>query len=115
MSTVANQRSTAARNVKKSRQMPLAEFVKVESLLFSPKAESTSGENEAAGQYELAAFLIEFVRESKFSKDKFTDWFHAVGAARRNDLPAIEAATKRTLGVDLKGFEAEWVEYAKKR
>lgn len=115
MSTVANERNTAARNVKKNRQMPLAKFVEVESLLFSAKEGSKSGEDEASSQYELAAFLIEFLRESKFSKDKFSAWFHAVGAVPRNDVAAVEAATRETLGVDLAGLEAEWIEYAKKR
>ncbi len=115
MSSVDNERSTAARNVKKSRQKPLAEFVKIPSLLFSPKGESKTGEDDASSQYELASFLIEFVRESKFSKEHFVDWIHAVGAVPRNDVAAVEAATKKTLGVDLAGFEKEWVEYAKKR
>lgn len=115
MCTAPNDRNTAARNVKKGRQMPIAEFMKVESLLFSSKTESKSGDDEAASQYELAAFLIEFVRESKFSKDHFVDWFHAIGETARNNVPAIEAATKKTLGVDLKELEAQWVEYAKKR
>lgn len=115
MATVPNERNSAARTVKKGRQMPLAKFVEVRSLLFSSKEESKSGEDEASSQYELAAFLIEFLRESKFSKDKFSAWFRAVGAVPRNDVAAVEAATRATLGVDLAGLEAEWIEYAKKR
>ncbi|HUR29058.1 MAG TPA: hypothetical protein VM509_12785 [Planctomycetota bacterium] len=115
MSTISNDRNIAARTVKKGTQVPLAEFMKVESLLFSSKEQSKSGENEASSQYELAAFLIEFVRESKFSKDHFLEWVHAIGETERNDVPAIEAATKRILGVDLAGFGAQWLEYAKKR
>jgi len=115
MSSVPNERNTAARTVKRNRHMPLAKFVEVRSLLFSSEEESKSGEDEASSQYELAAFLIEFLRESKFSRDKFSDWFRAVGAVPRNDVAAIEAATRATLGVDLAGLEAEWIEYAKKR
>ncbi|HTF87171.1 MAG TPA: hypothetical protein VK843_02095 [Planctomycetota bacterium] len=115
MSTIPTERGTAARAVQKGRYMPLAQFVTVKSLLFSAKNESKSGEDEAASQYELAAFLIEFARESKFAKDRFVEWFHAIGETPRNDLKAIEAATRKTLGVDLAGLQAEWEEYAKKR
>jgi hypothetical protein len=114
MSTSDNDRNTAARTVKRERQLPLAEFVVIQSLLFSSKEDAKSGA-DASSQYELAAFLIEFLRESKFSKDKFPAWLRAVGRTPRNDVAAIEAATRETLGVSLAELEAEWVEYATKR
>src|SRR5688572_4491890 len=51
MSTAPNDRNTAARTVKKGRHMPLAQFVEVESLLFSSNAESKTGEDDASSQY----------------------------------------------------------------
>jgi hypothetical protein len=114
MSTSDNDRNTAARTVKRERQLPLAEFVVIQSLLFSSKEDAKSGA-DASSQYELAAFLIEFLRESKFSKDKFPAWLRAVGRTPRNDVAAIEAATRETLGVSLAELDAEWVEYATKR
>jgi len=115
MSTKDNQRGDAARAVKKGRSMPLPEFMHVESLLFSSKADDKSGGDEAGDQYELAALLIEFVRESKFGKAKFQDFIHAVGVTPRGDVPAIEAAIQRVYGVDLAGFEQQFVAYCKKR
>ena len=115
MSTKDNERGDAARAVKKGRSMPLPEFMRVKSLLFSSKADDKSGGDEAGDQYELAALLIEFVRESKFGKAKFQDFIHAVGVTPRGDVPAIEAAIQRVYGVDLAGFEQQFVEYCKKR
>ncbi len=59
--------------------------------------------------------MIEFLRESKFGKDGFLDFIHAVGAVRRNDVPAIEAAVKKVYSTDLAGLEKLWIEYCKKR
>jgi len=115
MSTKDNERGSAARAVKKGRHVALAQFVKVRSLIFSSPKENKSGEDDAANQYEQAALIVEFMRESKFGKDKFQAWVHAIGSAPRNDLPAIEAATKRSCGTDLAGFERELIEYCKKR
>jgi hypothetical protein len=116
MSTKDNERGSAARAVKKGRHTPMAEFVKVQSLLFSTeKKESTSGESEASSQYEQAALVVEFLRQSKFGKDKFQDYIHAVGIVPRNDVSAIEAALKKVYGVDIAGLERELVEYCKKR
>jgi hypothetical protein len=116
MSTKDNERGSAARAVKKGRHTPMAEFVKVPSLLFSTeKKENTSGESEASSQYEQAALVVEFLRESKFGKDKFQDYIHAVGIVPRNDVSAINAALKKVYGVDIAGLEHELVEYCKKR
>ena len=115
--TSKNDRNDAARTVKKGREVPLVEFVKVKSLLFSPKdkAKEKKGDEDAASQYALAACLIEFLRESKFGKDKFQDFLHAVGLVPRSNLAAIQRAVKQVYGVDLAGVEKEWVEYCKKR
>ena len=64
---------------------------------------------------EGAALLVEFVKESKWSKAKFQDWLHAVGKCAPNDVAAIERATQRTLAVDLVGFEKRWIEYCEDR
>lgn len=114
MSTKPNDRADAARSVKKGEHIAIVEFMKIQSLLFSPKKE-TKGENEASSHYELASLLIEFARESKQHKDKFLDWVHAVGNCPRNNVEAIERATKATLGIDVATFNTQWVEYCKKR
>jgi len=100
--------------VKKREHMPLDRFVTVESLLLSTP-EDIKGGDEAGDLYKQAALLIEFLRESKWGKDRFQDFLHAVGSVRPNDRVAIERAVKRVYGTDLGGLEAQWVEYCRKR
>ncbi|MBK7876144.1 MAG: hypothetical protein IPJ77_10380 [Planctomycetes bacterium] len=111
--TRASDRTDAANAVKKERHTKLAEFVKIPSLLGSAQ-DDKKGDDAAASGYAQAALLIEFLRESKWSKAKFLDWVHAIGLTPDNNLVAIERATKATLGVDLAELEAKWVEYCKK-
>lgn len=113
--TRPNDRNVAARTVKRDRQPRLAEFMQIQSLLFSATTDSKSGADEASTHYDLAGFLIEFLRESDFSKARFQEWLHAVGSTRANDVETIEAHTRRILGVDLAGLEKRWTEYAARR
>jgi hypothetical protein len=115
MSTKPNDRNVTARLVKTKKHLPLAELIKVQSLLFSPKKNDAKGGDEASDQYLEAAFFIEFLRESKWSKDKFQAAIHALGDAAPNNVPAIERAFHATLGTDVAGVEAQWIEYAKTR
>jgi hypothetical protein len=115
MSTKDNERGAAARAVKKGRAPTLAEFMGIESLLFSSKKEDKSGADEAGSQYELAALFTEFMRESKFGKAKFPAYIRAVGAVQRSNVKAIEAAVRRVYGVDLAGLQQEFIEYCEKR
>jgi hypothetical protein len=112
--TRANERNEAARLVKKERHTKLAEFVAIESLLMSAE-EDKKGGNEAGDHYKQAALLIEFLRESKFGKERFPAFVNAVGRVPRSDVPAIEAAVKQSYGCTLAELEAMWVEYCKKR
>lgn len=111
--TRASDRTDAANAVKKERHTKLVEFVKIPSLLGSAQ-EDKKGEDTAASGYAQAALLIEFVRESKWSRAKFLDWVHAIGLCPDNNVVAIERATQATLGVDLATLEAKWVEYCQK-
>ena len=77
--------------------------------------EDTKGGDEAGDHYKQAALLIEFLRESKYAKQKFPDFVNAVGRVPRSDVPAIEAAVRRVYGCSLEELEAEWVAYCKKR
>ena len=115
MSTKANERGMAARAVTKGKAVPMLQFVQVESLLMSAPAEEKSGEDTAGNQYEQAALVIEFARESKWGKAKFLDWVHAIGATPRSNVAAIQAAMQRAYGTDIAGFEAELVKYCAKR
>jgi len=69
----------------------------------------------AADAYKQAALLIEFLRESKWGKDKFQTFIHTVGLVPRGKLPAIEAAFRKVYECDLATVEAKRVEYCKKR
>ena len=114
MCTKPNDRNVAANMVKKGRQTALIDFVKIRSLLFSPKDDKKGGD-EAASHYDLAGLLIEFLHESKFGKDKFQDFVHTVGLASPNSVSAIERAVKSVYGTDLAGLEKQWTEYCKTR
>src|SRR5262249_35906399 len=114
MSTIRNDRTAMAHLVRKRKHTPLAEFVKIESLLFSPKDDPKGG-GEAEASYTLAALLIELLGERAWGKDKLLEFVHTVGLAPPNNVPAIERAVKKVYGTDLAGLETEWVEYCKKR
>lgn len=114
LSTRPGDRVDAANAVKNGRHTPLVDFIRVESLIDSSR-ENAKGEGGASSNYAQAAMLIEFVREAKWSKDKFLDWVHAIGNCPYNNVVAIERATQATLGVDIKTLDAKWVEYCKKR
>ncbi len=114
MATTKNDRNVAASTVKKGKHTPLVDFVKIKSLLFSAK-EDRKGGDEAAAHYDLAALLIEFLHDSKFGKDKFQDFVHAVGLAAQNSPAAIERAVNSVYGTDLAGLDKQWVEYCKQR
>ncbi len=115
MSTRDNERGMAAKAVEKGRHVPLAEFVQVQSLLFSADKEDLKGEDASGNQYKQAALLIEFLREGKWGKAKFLDFVHAVGVVPRNSLGAIQGAIRRVYDTDLAGLEREFVAYCKKR
>jgi len=114
VSSKPNERGMAARAVEKGQAVPLGDFMRKESLIFSSPTNNKTGDT-AGDQYKQAALLIEFLRESKFGKAGFLEWLHAVGVTRSNDVPSIEAATQRVYQVDLAGLEKEFVAYCKKR
>ncbi|MBL8859606.1 MAG: hypothetical protein JNL28_13950 [Planctomycetes bacterium] len=109
-----NERTDAANLVKKGRHVKLPELIAMPSLIASGADDVKEG-NKAGSLYTQAALLIEFVRESKWSKDKFLDWVHAIGNCPDNNHVAIERATKAVLGVSLSELEEKYVEYCKKR
>lgn len=112
--TKNNERTSVATKVKKGRGQPLAEFFKVESLLYSSE-DDKSGESKAENQYTQAALFIEFMRDSKLGPTKFQDFIHAIGLVPRNDVAAIEKVFRNLYGLDIKGLEEKWVDYCKKR
>ncbi len=101
---------------KKGRTQPLAELFTVPSLLQSAAGASRkTGGSVAGAAYAQAASVVEFVKHSKFGRDKFLDWVHAMGGVGRGDLPAIRRGITRVYGVTLEEFEKEYVDYWKAR
>lgn len=95
---------------------PLKEFVMVPSLLMSSeKGSRLDGGSNSGVAYKHAAAIVEFVKHSDFGSERFLDWVHAIGQCGRGDLPAIEAATARVLGVDLEAFEERFKAYWDRR
>jgi hypothetical protein len=115
MSTKPNERNVSARLVKTGKHMPLAEFVKMKSLLYSSNNDDVKGSDQAHEMYLQAALFIEFLRESKWGKEKFQSAVHALGNAPRNNFSAIERAFRNVYGTDVGGVEAQWIAYCKTR
>ena len=63
--------------------------------------EDVRGRGGAGDAYEQAAFLIEFLRESKFGKDECEEFPYAVGQVPGRDLEQIEAVFERVRGAKL--------------
>lgn len=104
------------RLAQKERLTPMEEFFVMPSLLMSSSTEGrTEGGSQAGLAYTYAASIVEFTKHSKFGRDKFLEWAHAMGQVARGDLPAIKRATARVYGVTLDEFEAEYTKYWSKR
>jgi hypothetical protein len=112
--TKPNERNDIARRVKNGKHTPLKEFMRLESLLMSSE-DDVSGDSAAGLHYKQAALVIEFLRESKFGKDKFLEWLHAMGNTPDNDIPKIQAVFQRVYGVDIEQLDAELQKYCQKR
>src|SRR5262245_21618455 len=114
MSSKPGDRSAVAGLVKKQKHVPLSEFIGIESLLMSSDEDAPAGDQPQAS-YEQAALLIEFLRESKWAKDKFPAFLQRVGRIPAQNKAEIETALVEIYGVGVAGLEERWVEYCKKR
>jgi hypothetical protein len=114
MSSKPGDLSAVAGLVKKQKHVPLSEFIGIESLLMSSDEDAPMGD-QAEASYEQAALLIEFLRESKWAKDKFPAFLQRVGRIPDKNKAEIEAALQSIYGVNVAGLEERWVEYCKKR
>lgn len=109
-----NDRNAVAREIAKGRGTPLRELMQLKSLLYSSEDDAKGG-SKASDHYTEAALLIEFLRESKFGKERFMDFVHEVGAVPRSDLSAIEAVLQSVYGVTIDELNERFVAYCKKR
>ncbi len=101
---------------KDGKTQPFEELFTVPSLLMSAGGASRKeGGSVAGGAYTQAASVIEFVKHSKYGKDKFLEWLHAMGSVGRGDLPAIKRGISKVYGATLEEFEAEYIKYWSKR
>ena len=114
MSTKPGDRSAAAGQVKRGKHVPLAQFITIPSLLMSADKDAPGGD-KGQENYEEAAVLIEFLRESKWAKERFPAFLTRIGHIARDDPAEIESAIQDVYGVDLAGLEQRWTEYCKKR
>jgi hypothetical protein len=114
MSTTAAERNAAASLVKRRKHMPLADFVKLQSLLYSADANAAKGD-ASSENYHQAALLVEFLRESKWAKPHFQEYLQTVGRLPRSDAAGIDRAFQKIYGCGISGVEDQWVEYCKKR
>jgi hypothetical protein len=112
--TSENDRNMAARQVKKGEHTPPKEFVQLDSLLYSSKSD-VSGANAAGDAYKQAALLIEFLRESKFGKEKFVDFLYLMGRVQRGKLDKIEEVFQTVYGMGVEEIDARFQEYCEDR
>lgn len=99
---------------KGKKLIPLRKFFVIRSMLYSAE-NGVKGDSGAGSSYNQAASVVEFVRHSKFTKSKFHEYIHGIGAVPRGDLPAIEKVLQHLWKVDIEGFEAEYLKYWSKR
>lgn len=113
MSTRENERRAYAKGrAKKNRQTPFSQFFTLPSLIRADP-NNTSGDSGAHNAYLQAASIIDFVRQSRFSRERFQLFIHTIGIVPRSDLASIEESLQRVFEVDIQGFEEEWVKYWK--
>ena len=110
-----NDRNVIARDVKRGRHTPLAEFFALRSLLFQDEEAVSDDTSQAADHYKQAALLIEFLRDGKWGAGKFDRFLTTVGHTRRNDIPAIRQAFLDIYGVTIEGLDQAFQDYCKKR
>ena len=113
--TRKNERSGAAREVKKGRHKRLPEFVQMASLIYSTAGDDVKGGSEAGDLYKQAALLIEFMRESKFGKKGFQQFVKEIGRVPRGDVEEINAVLMKIYEVDLVQLDELFIDYCKKR
>ncbi|MFT4538600.1 MAG: hypothetical protein ACI835_001036 [Planctomycetota bacterium] len=100
--------------VKKGKVVPLRELMAMKSLLFSSE-DNNKGGSAAGDAYNQAGLLIEFLRQSDFKPTRFQAFVKEVGLIGRNNVPAIEKAIFRTLGVSIEELEEVFIEYCSKK
>jgi hypothetical protein len=115
MGTKRNDRNNIARIVKNREQTPLAEFVKIRSLLHSGTDQRVKGGSESRDHYTQAALLIEFLKESDWGGEGFQDFLHAMGQVRRGDEKEIAGVFQSVYGATLEEVDEQFVEYCRKR
>ena len=113
--TSKNDRNVAASQVAKQRHMPLTDFFQMKSLLWSSAEDRKEGGSEASDLYKQAALFIEFLRESKWGKDKFPRFLEVVGRIPRGNLPKVRTAFVEIYGLDVEGVDREFQAYCAKR
>lgn len=110
LSSKPGDRSFVAAAVRRGRFTPLRDFVRIPDLMQSPQAAEDVGT-----LYAQAALLTEFLRESKWSKERFPAYVDLVGRTSKDDPEEIEAAIRAALGVELGELEERFVAYCKRR
>jgi hypothetical protein len=113
--TSKNARNVIASQVAKGRHLPLVDLVQKQSLLFSSEADRKEGGSEASDLYTQAALLVEFLRESKWGKDKFPRFLEVVGRVPRSNLPKLQTAFQEVFGMDIAAVDREFQAYCAKR
>jgi hypothetical protein len=109
-----NDRNVIASNVAKGKHLPLTELIQRKSLLWSSAESRKEGGSEASDLYTQAALFIEFLRESKWGKDKFEPFLQTVGRAPRR-LEKLRGAFEEIYGVDVEAVDQEFQAYCAKR
>lgn len=110
-----NDRNEIASLVAKGRHLPLVELVQRESLLFSSTVDRKEGGSEAGDLYKQAALLVEFLRDSKWGKDKFPRFLKVFGRVPRSNLEKLRVAFLDVYGIDIEAVDVEFQKYCAAR
>ena len=109
-----NDRNVIASQVAKGRSVSLADLFARESLLWSSAEDRKEGGSEASDLYTLAALFIEFLRESRWGKERFPRFLEVVGRAPET-LEKVRAAFQDVYGADLGEVEKQFRAYCDER
>jgi len=113
--TSKNARNVIASQVAKGQHLPLVDLVQKKSLIFSSAEDRKEGGSEASDLYTQSGLLVEFLRDSKWGKDKFPRFLQVVGRVRRGDLAKLRTAFEEVYGVDIETVDREFQAYCAKR
>jgi hypothetical protein len=113
--TSRNDRNVIASQVAKGKHLALPEFFQRKSLLWSSSEDRKEGGSEASDLYTQAGLFIEFLRDSKWGKERFPRFLQAMGRTPRSKLDKLRAVFQEVYGAEIEAVDREFQAYCAAR